>query len=120
MKSFAKITALFLLLVSTFAFAPATKAAPHNDEIHAVSFRFMSDGHVTRGSAVAAELNSNFETQAQLTVENLSGKKLVDTPIAVQEGYNMLKLSVAEIPAGVYFVKLHTEGKTQSLTLVVK
>lgn len=120
MKKFAKITTLFLLLLLTFAAAPLTKAAPHNDEIHALSFRFMTGSHVTRGNAVAAELNSNFDTQAKLTVEDLQGKMFVNTDIDVQQGYNLLKLSVAEIPSGVYFVKLQTEGKTQSLTLVVK
>lgn len=120
MKTLSKITTLFAILFLILAATPAAKAAPHNDEVHALQMRFLGGSRVTPGSAITAELNSNFATQATLTVENLSGKRFVDTEIAVTEGFNRVKFNVAEIPDGVYFVKVKSADKTQTLTFVVK
>ncbi|MBK9453254.1 MAG: T9SS type A sorting domain-containing protein [Bacteroidetes bacterium] len=120
MKTFAKILSLVLLVITTFAAAPITKAASHSDDERTLQMRFLGRDYVTAGSALTAELTSTFDATAELTVENSTGKRFVETQFEVNEGFNLVKFNVAEIPAGIYFVKVKSDGKVQHLSFVVR
>jgi hypothetical protein len=119
MKTFAKITTLFLLAISFFAFAPAVKAADHNADAKALKIQLYGSDRIKIGNAVTAELNSAFAAKAELVVEDAAGKRLVDTDLALDSGKNLVKFKVAEIPAGIYFIKVKVDGKLETVTFVV-
>jgi hypothetical protein len=120
MKMFAKITSLFLMMFITLTTTATATVTTHSDEERSVEMRFLSRDHVKAGSAITAEVNATMDTQAQLIVENPAGKRFLETNLNMDQGANVVKFKVAEIPAGVYFVKLYSEGKTKTLSFVVQ
>lgn len=119
MKVFAKVFTLSLMVLVSLVTAPAAQAATHSDEERSIEMRFLGRDHVTIGSAITAELNTSFSTEAELIIENDLGKQFVNTRIALDQGMNLLKFRVAEIPQGAYFVKVKTGDKVQTLTFFV-
>ncbi|HEX2901401.1 MAG TPA: T9SS type A sorting domain-containing protein [Bacteroidia bacterium] len=119
MKTFAKILSLLLITITTFAAAPAAKASLHSDEERTLDMRFLGRDHVTAGSAITAQLNASFDATAELIVENSAGKRFVETTFDVTQGFNLVKFKVSEVPAGIYFVKVKSDGKVKTLSFVV-
>lgn len=85
-----------------------------------MAMHFRGSNYVKAGSTISVELNSTFEATAELSVENTDGKQFVDTGIEIEKGVNVLKFNVSDIPSGVYFVKVKTDSKTETLTFVVQ
>ncbi len=119
MKTFAKFTSLILLVLTFLAVAPAAKAADHNADAKAFKIQLRGSNHIKIGNAVTAELNSTFGADAELYVENASGKRLLDTNLTIDSGKNLVKFNVSEIPAGIYFIKVLADGKIETATFVV-
>jgi hypothetical protein len=111
--------ALFLSLTMLYA-APGSNTSMPIYDSNGLAMHVLGNGKVKAGNTISIELNSTFEALAELSVENSDGKQLVDTPIEIQAGVNVLKFSVSEIPAGIYFVKVKTESKTETLAIVVQ
>jgi hypothetical protein len=120
MKSFTKIFTLLAIVLITLTTTAAAKVTTHSDEEHSIEMRFVGRDRVTAGSAITAEVNASVGTQAQLIVENPDGKRFLETQLSMEQGTSRVKFRVSEIPAGVYFVKLQSEGKTQTLSFVVQ
>ncbi len=120
MKTFATLFAAILISISSFAAAPGSNPSLPVYDSHGLAMQFLGNSRVKAGNTIAVELNSSFQTMAELIVENSQGKQLVDTPYEVAMGVNVLKFSVSEIPSGVYFIKVKTELKTEILTFVVQ
>ena len=120
MKTFAKILSLLLLAITTFAATPVAKASTHSDEESTIQMRILGNDHASAGSAITAELTATFDATAELTVENSSGKRFVHTSLDVNQGFNLVKFKVSEVPSGIYFVKVKSEDTVKYLSFVVR
>jgi hypothetical protein len=120
MKTFATFFAAILISISSFAAAPGSNPSLPVYDSHGLAMQFLGNSRVKAGNTIAVELNSSLATMAELTVENNAGKQLVDLPMEIVRGANVLKFNVSDIPAGVYFIKVKTELKTETLTFVVQ
>lgn len=119
MKTFAKFSTLFFLAIAFLLNAPLAQAASHTDETKSMEIRLRGTDRTNIGNAVTAELNANFDAQAQLTVENAAGQRFVETDLMIEAGRNLVKFNISEIPAGIYFIKVNVNGKTETTTFVV-
>jgi hypothetical protein len=119
MKTFAKFSTLFFLAIALMLNAPLAQAASHTDETKSMEIRLRGTDRTNIGNAVTAELNANFDAQAQLTVENAAGQRFVETDLMIEAGRNLVKFNISEIPAGIYFIKVNVNGKTETTTFVV-
>jgi hypothetical protein len=119
MKTFAKFTTLFVLILFVFGTATFVEAAPSTENAKTIALRLRGTDHIQAGAAITAELNSTFNGLAQLTVENAKGQRFAETEMALVEGRNLVKFKVSEIPSGIYFIKVKSEGKSETVTFVV-
>lgn len=126
MKSFAITLLLFVFTGTMFASAPsigsanATIVAARNANSKGIEMRVRGANHVRVGSAIATELYSLYAGEAHLVVENAEGARFVEQSLVIDQGLNLLKLNVAEIPTGIYFVKVNIQGRSETATFVVK
>lgn len=120
MKTFTTFFAAFLITISSFAAAPGSNPSLPVYDSHGLAMQFLGNSRVKAGNTLAVELNSSLATLAGLTVENNTGKQMLDIPMEIVRGVNVLKFNISEIPAGVYFIKVKTELKTETLTFVVQ
>lgn len=119
MKTFAKFTSLFLLVMFVFATTTYAKSAPSPETAKTLGLRLRGTDHINIGSAITAELYANFNGMAHLTVVNAKGQQFAQSEMRMTEGKNLVKFKVSEIPAGVYFIKVKAEGKSETTTFVV-
>jgi hypothetical protein len=120
MKSLATIFAALFLSFMSLAAAPSSSESSPIYASKGMAMHFRGSNYVKAGSTISVELNSTFEATAELSVENTDGKQFVDTGIEIEKGVNVLKFNVSDIPSGVYFVKVKTDSKTETLTFVVQ
>lgn len=119
MKTFTKITALLILGISLFAVAPAAKAEGVTEKGMSIEMNLGKTRHFKKGSDVTAELISTHLTDAQFVVENAEGKRYAEATLDLVMGRNLVTFKVADIPAGVYFVKVFANGQQDRITFVV-
>lgn len=130
MKTFAITLLLFVFGVTVYAASPAATVAAHNNGVTIVAsrnadakgleMRLRGTGHINVGSAITAELFSTYDGEAQMVVENASGKRFAEQVLTLEKGKNLIKMNIAEIPAGIYFIKVKVDGKSETTTFVVK
>ncbi len=130
MKTFAITLLLFVFGVTVYAASPAVAVAAHNNGVTIVAsrnadakgleMRLRGTGHINVGSAITAELYSTYDGEAQMFVENASGKRFAEQLLTLEKGKNLIKMNIAEIPAGIYFIKVKVDGKSETTTFVVK
>ena len=119
MKSFAKISTLFLFTLLFFVFVPA-KANPVIGNNKSFMVYLLGSNHVKIGTLVSTELYSHYSGDARLTVENAKGQCFAQAAVSMKYGKNIVKFKVSDIPAGVYFIKVAADSKTETTTFVVE
>jgi hypothetical protein len=119
MKTFAKFTLSFVFALALFSMAPAPKATDGIEKVKTIELRLRGTDRIKIGSAITAEVNSSFAGQAQLTVENAKGQRFAQTEMRMAEGKNLVKFKVSEIPAGIYFIQVKADGRSETITFVV-
>lgn len=107
-------------MLFTFGMLQAAPGGNKNNATVTSNVQLLSGKNVNAGSAITALFQSNNDGEAQITVENLKGKRLLDQNIRIDEGFNLIKLKVAEIPSGFYIIKMKTNGGLQTLPMVVQ
>lgn len=121
MKKLTQHFALFLLtLCLSFG---AIQASPNGSEATSTKtskIRLLSGKTVRLGNAITALFQSNQSGKAQIMVETVKGNRLLDQNIDLDQGYNLVKLKVAGIPAGFYIISLKTDGGTEKMPIIVK
>ncbi len=122
MKTLATLFTFIVFAGTVFAAAPSntTIVAARNAESKTINMHIRGTDHVKIGSAITAELIALDATIAQLTVENAKGSRFLETDMALEAGMNVVRFKVAEIPAGIYFIKVNVNGKSETTTFVVK
>jgi hypothetical protein len=120
MKTFAKISSLLLFAAFMFTAIPFTKAANDPGSAKRIEMRFLKGDHVTKGSSITAELSADTYAQVSLVIENSEGKLYGEKLISIENGAKLVRFRIAEVPAGLYYIKLNYEGKTQSHPFVIQ
>ncbi len=75
---------------------------------------------VRKGCSLMANFESDDYANATLIVQNASGKEILHKAIVLDPGANRLRIKVAEIPAGAYFLKIQSASALNEMTFVVK
>ena len=69
-------------------------------------------------TVVHLQLTSPTALETQISMVNLTGQVVQQQTVQQLEGNTLIELSVAELPAGVYFVHLQSEGQQQTLKFI--
>jgi hypothetical protein len=109
---------LILLLFVLIASNILAKTASDPEKMHTVGTR--SCLHVRSGGSVTTVLETTEFANAQVQIENIDKSFRMSEQIVLNPGNNVLKFHVAEIPSGAYFVRISSNGATQSFTMVVQ
>lgn len=118
-----KLTQYFTVLVLAICLSfGAIQATPSGttSTTKTSKIRLLSGKTVTLGNAVTALFESNQSGEAQIMVETVKGNRLLDQNIELNQGYNLVKVNVAGIPAGFYILTLKTDGGTETMPIIVK
>ena len=88
----------------------------------AIKFGLDNDNLAVRitENKLSLNYNSEQETQADLTIFDLNGKKIIAKKVALNKGANQPSVDVSFVPAGVYVLRFTENANTNTVKFVKK
>lgn len=118
MKKIVTITTLFLFFVG-ISFGPAFAGPTHIDAKAEKKTSLIRHKALTQGSSLTTQFEAAQAAQASITVQNASGKIVLEKEVQLKAGTNRLKLRLSDLPEGHYLIKVASPDQTELHSVVL-
>ena len=117
--SFVFIFVSMLSLAASGGEGDAITAWANQKDASVIKIENLNHGPIHQGAVVVAEVLSNHEGLADLTLTNREGKTIWGSSIVLDRNVNNLKIKFGQLPEGVYYLKIKSATAEATQPIVI-